>query len=120
MFRAHVPACKALTFPQPASNPAMAELAQVHERVAREMQALIDREASPLAQNRNANDRLGDRLPALSRDSSRSVDNSKNGLVLLRHKPLRPRVFSRCSTAAWAARQTSYDSGDEPSAHGRD
>jgi hypothetical protein len=41
-------------------------------------------------------------------------------LVLLRHKPMGPRVSSPWSTARWAARQASYDSGDESSAHGRD
>ena len=41
-------------------------------------------------------------------------------LVLLRHKPLRPYVSCAWSAAAWAAWQASDDSGDEPSAHGRD
>src|ERR1700730_11400070 len=37
-------------------------------------------------------------------------------IVLLRHKPLWPYVSSAWSAAAWAARQASDDSGDEPSA----
>jgi hypothetical protein len=50
----------------------------------------------------------------------RAKSEARLALVLLRHKPLRPHVSCMWSTAGWAARQASYDSGDEPSAHGRD
>ena len=60
------------------------------------------------------------RSMALQASNEMLVGPLRDGLILLRHKPLRPYVSCAWSAAAWAAWQASDDSGDEPSAHGRD